>query len=77
MPARVSRSQHLNGHALKMRGFGRHEDFPVLGRADCAAVQVRDHACLQWAGANSYRTAHYPYSETDLELADEKGLVSG
>jgi len=65
----------LNGHPLKMRGFGRHEDFPLLGRADSAPVLVRDHAALAWVGANSYRTAHYPYSETDLELADERGLL--
>lgn len=26
-------------------------------------------------GANSYRTAHYPYSEADLELADRGGLL--
>ena len=30
---------------------------------------------MAWVGANSYRTAHYPYSETDLELADEHGLL--
>jgi beta-glucuronidase len=60
---------------VRMVGFGRHEDFPIVGRGECAAVLVRDHACLQWAGANSYRTAHYPYSEVDLELADEAGLL--
>lgn len=65
----------LNGEVLNMRGFGRHEDFPVVGRADCPAILVRDHACMRWVHANSYRTAHYPYSENDLELADELGML--
>uniref|UniRef100_A0A7S3S3V9 Glycoside hydrolase family 2 catalytic domain-containing protein n=1 Tax=Emiliania huxleyi TaxID=2903 RepID=A0A7S3S3V9_EMIHU len=60
---------------MSMRGFGRHEDFPLVGRAEVGAVLVRDHACLRWVGANSYRTAHYPYSEVDLDLADEHGLL--
>ena len=38
-------------------------------------VQVRDHAAMRWAGANSYRTGHYPYSEADLDLADALGLL--
>jgi hypothetical protein len=65
----------LNGQKMEMRGFGRHEDFPLLGRSDNPAVLVRDHACLRWIGANSYRTAHYPYSENDLDLADEMGML--
>jgi len=65
----------LNGEPVSMRGFGRHEDFPLVGRAEVGAVLVRDHACLRWVGANSYRTAHYPYSEVDLDLADEHGLL--
>jgi len=65
----------LNGEPVAMRGFGRHEDFPLVGRAEVGAVLVRDHACLRWVGANSYRTAHYPYSELDLDLADEHGLL--
>lgn len=65
----------LNGRPLKLNGFGRHEDFPLVGRGDCGPVLVRDHACLRWVGANSYRTAHYPYSEVDLELADAEGFL--
>ena len=71
----VSDGLLVNGARIEMRGFGRHEDFPLIGRGDCGAVLVRDHACLRWVGANSYRTAHYPYSEVDLELADEHGIL--
>jgi len=68
----VGRSRHISPY-LPVPPSGRHEDFPLVGRAEVGAVLVRDHACLRWVGANSYRTAHYPYSELDLDLADEHG----
>jgi len=30
---------------------------------------------MQWIGANSFRTAHYPYSEPMLDLADRLGFM--
>ena len=30
---------------------------------------------MQWMGANSFRTTHYPYSEQMLDLADELGFL--
>ena len=30
---------------------------------------------MKWIGANSFRTAHYPYSEEMMRLADEQGIV--
>ncbi|STI46670.1 beta-D-glucuronidase [Escherichia coli] len=29
---------------------------------------VHDHALMDWIGANSYRTSHYPYAEEMLGL---------
>ena len=71
----VGEELRLNGAAVTMRGFGRHEDFPLVGRGECAPVLVRDHECMRWLHANSYRTAHYPYSEADLDLADAHGTL--
>jgi beta-glucuronidase len=65
----------LNGQPIVLRGFGRHEDFPVLGRGYHPAVMVKDFALMQWAGANSFRTSHYPYAEEQLALADRLGLL--
>jgi beta-glucuronidase len=36
---------------------------------------VRDFALLEWAGANSFRTSHYPYAEEILDYADRQGLL--
>ena len=30
---------------------------------------------MQWAGANSFRTSHYPYAEEVLDFADRHGIV--
>lgn len=65
----------LNGAAVFLRGFGKHEDFPVHGRGLDVASIVRDFELLKWLGANSFRTSHYPYSEEAMMLADEYGFM--
>ena len=65
----------LNGQPVFLRGFCRHEDFPVTGRGYLPPVIVRDYDLLKWVGANSFRTSHYPYSEQMLDLADRLGFM--
>ena len=65
----------LNGEPVHLTGFGRHEDFPVVGRGYLPAVMVKDYALMEWVGANSFRTSHYPYSEQMLDLADRLGFL--
>jgi len=65
----------LNGAAVRLRGFGRHEDFPVLGRGAHPAVAAADLHLMRQAGANSFRTAHYPCDEETLDVADQLGLM--
>ncbi len=65
----------LNGRPVKLTGFGRHEDFPIAGRGLVPAVIVKDYELLNWIGANSFRTSHYPYSEQMMQLADQLGFL--
>jgi beta-glucuronidase len=65
----------LNGRPIYLKGFGRHEDFPVTGRGLVPAVVVKDYALMKWIGANSFRTTHYPYSEQMMDLADRLGFL--
>ena len=65
----------LNGKPIFLKGFGKHEDFPIYGRGLALPVLVRDHALLRWVGANSYRTAHYPYADEALQLCDREGIL--
>lgn len=65
----------LNDEPILLRGFGRHEDAPLHGRALDLPTLLRDLERLKWIGANSFRTAHYPHADEALQLADRLGLL--
>lgn len=65
----------LNGEPVFLKGFGKHEDFPIFGRGVANPVIVKDYALLKWIGANSYRTSHYPYDEEYYRMADREGIL--
>ncbi len=65
----------LNGKPVFLKGFGRHEDFPVVGRGLVPPVIIKDYALMRWVGANSFRTSHYPYSEQMMDMADRLGFL--
>jgi beta-glucuronidase len=65
----------LNGKPIKLRGFGKHEDFHIIGRGTNHSLILRDFSLIKWTGANSFRTSHYPYSEEMLLMADELGFL--
>lgn len=65
----------INGEPFYFTGFGMHEDHPVRGKGHDAASMVHDFALLEWVGANSLRTSHYPYAEEVLDYADRNGIV--
>jgi beta-glucuronidase len=65
----------INGEPFYFRGFGKHEDSAMRGKAHDDVVMVHDFALMEWLGANSFRTSHYPYAEEVLEYADRHGIV--
>ncbi len=65
----------LNGKPIFLRGFGKHEDFPVLDKGLCYPLVIKDFQLLKWIGANSFRTSHYPYAEEVLQMADKMGFL--
>ena len=65
----------INGEPFYFSGFGKHEDTPVRGKGHDDAFMVHDFELLEWIGANSFRTSHYPYAEEVLEYADRHGIV--
>jgi beta-glucuronidase len=65
----------LNDKPIYLRGFGRHEDFPVSGRGFNPPVAIIDFSLMKWIGANSFRTSHYPYAEQVMSLADQRGFL--
>jgi beta-glucuronidase len=65
----------VNGKPVFLKGFGRHEDFPVTGRGLVPPVVIKDYSLMRWIGANSFRTSHYPYSEQMMDMADRLGFM--
>jgi beta-glucuronidase len=65
----------INGEPFYFTGFGRHEDTAVRGRGHDNAYLVHDFQLMDWIGANSFRTSHYPYAEEVMEFADRHGIV--
>jgi beta-glucuronidase len=65
----------INGEPFYFTGFGKHEDTPVRGKGHDDAYLVHDFQLMEWMGANSFRTTHYPYAEEVLDFADRHGIV--
>ena len=65
----------INGEPFYFTGFGKHEDTAVRGKGHDDAYLVHDFQLMDWIGANSFRTSHYPYAEEVLEFADRHGIV--
>jgi beta-glucuronidase len=65
----------VNGEPFTFRGFGKHEDSAVRGKGHDDPFMVHDFALMEWIGANSFRTSHYPYAEEVLDYADRHGIV--
>lgn len=65
----------INGKPVYLRGFGKHEDCDISGRGFDRNVMKRDFELMKWIGANSFRTAHYPYSEEIYQMADREGFL--
>jgi beta-glucuronidase len=65
----------INGEPFYLRGFGKHEDSAIRGKGYDDVFMVHDFALLEWLGANSFRTSHYPYAEEVLDYADRHGVL--
>lgn len=66
---------YLNKEKLFLSGFGKHEEYPIVGRGQFRAGYIKDHELMRWIGANSYRTSHYPYDEEMMRLGDRLGFL--
>lgn len=65
----------VNEQPVYLKGFGKHEDFELIGRGFNWGVLKRDFECMKWSGANCFRTSHYPYAEEWYRFADEEGFL--
>lgn len=65
----------INGRPFYFQGCCKHEDMDIKGRGFDQATMIKDFNLMEWIGANSFRTSHYPYAEEVLRFADRVGMV--
>ncbi|KAM7139497.1 beta-glucuronidase isoform 1-T2 [Macrochelys suwanniensis] len=65
----------INGKPFYFHGVNKHEDADIRGKGLDWSLIVKDFNLLQWLGANSFRTSHYPYAEEIMDLCDAYGIV--
>ena len=66
---------YLNNEPVYLKGFGKHEDYSIIGKGLFLPLIVKDFEMMKWINANSFRTSHYPYAEEMLYYADRKGFL--
>lgn len=65
----------VNGVPTKLLGYNRHTAWPDTGAAVTPAQEKADMALLIELNANYVRGAHYPQSQSWLDLCDESGVA--
>lgn len=65
----------LNGVPIFLKGTGRHDEYPGLGRTLDEEIWQKDLDLVQGLNANAVRLAHYPHDEREVEMSDERGLL--
>ncbi len=66
---------YLNGQAIRLRGFCRHEAHPQFGPALPLHIVMEDIKWLKDLGCNFVRGTHYPQDQRFLALCDRAGLL--
>lgn len=65
----------LNGEAIQIKGFNRHEDYPTTGRSHDQDLLRADLQAIKETGANFVRASHYPQHARFYDACDELGLM--
>ncbi|WP_030160462.1 glycoside hydrolase family 2 protein [Glycomyces sp. NRRL B-16210] len=65
----------VNGEAVTLLGFNRHESHPQFGHAQPEALLVADVQQIRDLGCNFIRGSHYPQDPLFLDLCDEAGIL--
>ena len=65
----------INGNRVTLTGYNRHTLWPDTGAALTPAQEAADVALLRELNVNYVRGAHYPQSQSFLDMLDEAGIV--
>ena len=65
----------LNGRQINLRGYSKHEEYPMLGRTFCRDIVRKDYELCRQGNANFLRLCHYPHHLEEYEIASETGML--
>ncbi len=65
----------LNGKVIYLKGYSKHEEYPVTGRTFSYDILRRDYELCKKGGANFLRLCHYPHHLKEYEIASESGML--
>jgi beta-glucuronidase len=66
----------LNGKEVNLRGYSKHEEYPMLGRSFSYDIVRKDYEICKKGNANFVRLCHYPHHLKEYEIASEMGFLA-
>lgn len=66
----------LNGEEVRLRGYSKHEEYPMLGRTFSYDTVRKDYEICKKGNANFVRLCHYPHHLKEYEIASEMGFLA-
>ncbi len=65
----------LNGKPIMLRGYSKHDEYPLMGRTFHKDLVRKDYELCKNGNANFLRLCHYPHHLSEYELASEFGFI--
>ncbi|MDF2989019.1 MAG: glycoside hydrolase family 2 protein [Eubacterium sp.] len=69
------RKVQLNGKPVFLRGYSKHEDYPLMGRTFSPDILRKDYEMCKQGNANFLRLCHYPHHIREYGIASEMGML--
>ncbi len=71
-----NRQVYINEKRVNLRGYAKHEEYPMLGRTFSYDIVRKDYEICKQGNANLVRLVHYPHHLQEYEIASETGMVA-
>lgn len=66
----------INDKPVMLRGYSKHEEYPMLARTFSEEIVRKDYDILKQGNCNFVRMCHYPHHPKEYEIASENGIVA-
>lgn len=66
----------LNGKPIMLKGYSKHEEYPMHGRTFSKDIVRKDYELCKLGNTNFVRLCHYPHDLREYGIASEMGFVA-